>query len=110
MAHFLKELDRYPIFGATVHSPCDGAVVAAVDGRPDLIPPDTDREQLTGNHVVIACQGVSVLLAHFQNGSVGVQTGARVTNGQPLGRVGNSGNTSEPHLHLQAVRCGARTC
>lgn len=100
-------LDRYAIFGATVHSPCDGAVVRAVDGLPDLIPPATDREHLAGNHVVIACQGVNVLLAHLQNGSLTVREGERVSAGRPLGRVGNSGNTSEPHLHVHAVPAGS---
>lgn len=97
-------LEGYVIFGETVHSPCDGPIVAAVNELPDHIPPATDREHPAGNHVVIACEGVNVLLAHLQNGSVTVQAGDRVTTGQPLGRVGNSGNTSEPHLHIHAVR------
>lgn len=97
-------LADYAIFGATVHSPCAGTILTAVGDRPDLIPPDTDREQLAGNHVVIACEGVKVLIAHLQAGSLAVQAGASVAVGQPLGRVGNSGNTSEPHLHIHAVR------
>ena len=97
-------LERYAIFGAAVHSPCDGTIATTVDGRPDLTPPEADRKQLVGNHVVITCQEVSVLLAHLQNGSVAVTPGQQVTTGQPLGRVGNSGNTTEPHLHIHAVR------
>lgn len=97
------KLERYVIFGATVRSPCDGTILEAVDGLPDNIPPATDLEHLAGNHVVITCQGVNVVLAHLQNGSVTVQTGETVTTGQPLGQVGNSGNTSEPHLHIHAV-------
>ncbi len=99
-----KALDRYAIYGATVHSPCDGTVREAVVDLPDLIPPATDRDRVAGNHVVIGCQGVTVLLTHLQNGSVVVSTGDRVTTGQPLGRVGNTGNTTEPHLHIHAVR------
>lgn len=98
------ELERYAIFEETVHSPCDGAVVEAVDGLPDHIPPATDREHPAGNHVVIACQDVQVVLAHLKNGSLQVQAGETVTTGQPLGQVGNSGNTSEPHLHIHAVQ------
>lgn len=43
-------------------------------------------------------------VAHLQQGSLAASTGSAVTGGQPLGRIGNSGNTSEPHLHLHAVR------
>ena len=42
-----------------------------------------------------------VLLAHLQQGSLAVTAGQQVRRGEPLARVGNSGNTSEPHLHLQ---------
>lgn len=98
------ELDRYAIFDAQVHSPCEGRIEAAVDGLPDLIPPQMDREHLAGNHVVIACEGALVLLAHLREGSVAVRPGEEVRYGDPLGRVGNSGNTSEPHLHIHAVR------
>lgn len=100
-------LKRYVIFGETVYSPCDGTVAAAADGLPDHIPPERDSEHPAGNHVVVTCEAVNVLLAHLQNGSVSVQEGEAVPTGQPLGRVGNSGNTSEPHLHVHAVRAGA---
>jgi hypothetical protein len=100
-------LERYAVFGEIVHSPCDGTIVEAVDGLPDHIPPAADREHLAGNHVVISCEGVNVLLAHLQNGSVRVEEGEAVATRQMLGRVGNSGNTSEPHLHIHAVRAGS---
>jgi hypothetical protein len=100
-------LDRYAIFGETVHCPCDGTIVEAVDSLPALIPPAADREHPAGNHVVIRCEDVNVLLAHLQYGSVRAEEGEAVTTGQPLGRVGNSGNTSEPHLHIHAVRAGS---
>jgi hypothetical protein len=102
-----KELSRYEIFGDAIHSPCDGRVEAAVTDLPDHIPPATDRERVAGNHVVVACQGSEVLLAHMRNGSVAVHVGESVQAGQMLGRVGNSGNTSEPHLHIHAVRAGS---
>lgn len=41
-----------------------------------------------------------MFLCHFQNGSIKVKAGDRVTRGQPLGLCGNSGNSSEPHLHI----------
>ncbi len=95
--------DQFVIFGETIHSPCDGVVVSAVDGLPDNDPPARDTEHLAGNHVVIHCEGVNVLLAHMQNGSLLVQADETVRTGQPLGQVGNSGNTTEPHLHIHAV-------
>lgn len=101
-----SELERYEIFGKTVYSPCTGTVVVVVDGLTDYIPPASDRERPAGNHVVITCGRVNVVLAHLQNGSVSVQVGEELSAGQPLGRVGNSGNTSEPHLHVHAVRAG----
>lgn len=99
-----SDVTRYVIFGHTVYSPCDGTVTRAVDGLPDLSPPESDRENRAGNHVVIACQGVNVLLAHLRQGSVAVREGEDVVTGQPIGQIGNSGNTSEPHLHVHAVR------
>ena len=103
---YSADLDRYVIFGRAVYSPCDGTIVAAVDGLVDNIPPRSDRRAPAGNHVVVACHGVDVLLAHLQRGSVSVQPGASVAPGDVVGRVGNSGNTSEPHLHVHAVRGG----
>ena len=98
-----KELERYAIYGATVVSPCAGRVVAAQDGLRDLVPPESERENPAGNHVVIDCGDVDVELAHLKAGSVAVSAGERVVVGQMLGAVGNSGNTTEPHLHMHAV-------
>lgn len=50
---------------------------------------------------------MDVVLAHMTEGSVAVGEGQEVEEGQFLGRVGNSGNTSEPHLHIHAVRTGS---
>jgi hypothetical protein len=102
---FPSDLDRFVISGASVHSPCDGTIVEAVDGLPDLIPPARDREHPAGNHVVIECGDVRVELAHLQNGSAR-PPGTIVVTGDLVGRVGNSGNTSEPHLHMHAIRAG----
>lgn len=99
--------EDYAIYGATIHSPCEGTVATAVDQFPDQRPPTSDPANPAGNHVVIACQGLKVVLAHMQRESVAVQAGDRVATGQPVGRVGNSGNTSEPHLHIHAVPADA---
>jgi murein DD-endopeptidase MepM/ murein hydrolase activator NlpD len=70
---------------------------------PDLPPPEADRANAAGNHIVLSCDGMQVELAHFQQGSINVARGAHVSVGQQLGQVGNSGNSTEPHLHIHAV-------
>jgi len=54
--------------------------------------------------VILFCNGFSVLLAHLQNASLTVSVGNRVRSGNAIGKLGNSGNTTEPHLHIHAVR------
>lgn len=97
----------YRSFGWPVRSPCAGKVVLASDGRPDMAPPQVDdREHLAGNHVVLACGDMHVVLAHFRQGSIRVRADESVSIGQPLGEVGNSGISDEAHLHLHAQRPG----
>lgn len=98
--------ERYVIYGEPVYSPCDGTVTAAVDIYPSQNPPERNTEHVAGNHVILECQGVKILLAHLQQDSVTVEEGETVTTGQQLGRVGNTGNTTEPHLHIHAVDAG----
>lgn len=100
------DLKRYEIFGDSVFAPCTGKVVSAENDRPDMPVPirDPDRTKLTGNHVLLECDGIEILLAHFQHSSVAVKVGDRVVVGDFLGLVGNSGNTTEPHLHISAQR------
>jgi len=97
----------YAIFGDTIYAPCAGRVAAAVDGLADLPVPEADRAHMAGNHVLLECgTEVRVLLAHMRRGSVRVRPGERVAVGRPLGTVGNTGNTNEPHLHVHAQRPG----
>lgn len=100
------DLEGYALFGAPVYSPCDGRITAAEGGLEDLIPPATDPKHPAGNHVLIECQGIEVLLAHLRAGSLRVQVGDPVTTETLLGAVGNTGNTSEPHLHIHGERGG----
>ena len=100
------DLESYAIWGAWVHAPCDGSVLASENGLEDLSPGQTDRENLAGNHVLLDCDGTEVVLAHLRRGSVQVRPGQGVVTGDRLGQVGNSGNTSEPHLHIHAERGG----
>ncbi|HEX8618088.1 MAG TPA: M23 family metallopeptidase [Thermoanaerobaculia bacterium] len=101
-----RELNRYAVFGANVLSPCDGTVVAAVDGLPDNAPGIRDEKRKEGNHVIVRCGDANVTLAHLQKGSVTARPNTTVAAGAILARVGNSGNTTEPHLHIHADRNG----
>lgn len=94
------------IFGDPVVAPCAGRVVAAVDGAPDMPPPQPDRSHMAGNYVMLDCDGAWVLVGHLQRDSVAVRKGDTAPIGVALGRVGNSGNTGEPHLHIHAQRPG----
>jgi hypothetical protein len=101
-----RNLSDYFVYGQLVVAPCDGMVVAATDGRPDMPPGvrDPDRTQLAGNHAIIQCGAYEVLLGHLQPGSVRLVPGVAVSTGDMVGFVGNSGNTDEPHLHVSAQR------
>lgn len=101
-----RDLAAYVIFGTPVVAPCEGDVVAAADGALDMPPPQPDRSHMAGNHVLIDCRGPWVLLGHLQQGSVSVRVGQHLIVGDAIGRVGNSGNTGEPHLHIHAQRPG----
>jgi len=84
-----------------VYAPADGQVVQVVDDLPCGPIGSGDRENPAGNHVVIDIGGGrQVLLAHLRAGSIAVEEGAYVTSGTLVGRVGNSGNSEAPHLHL----------
>ena len=109
-------------FGRLLYSPVAGTVVSVHDGEPDhearrsiltLIPygvsqPRRIRQGLTavlGNHVIIqvAESPYYVGLVHLQRGSVQVSPGEWVCAGDQIGRCGNSGNSTQPHLHIQAM-------
>lgn len=103
-----KDPADYVIFGAKVHAPCAGEIIETENDREDLLPPNTDRTYLTGNHVLIDCGEYTVMLAHFKKGSVQVAPGQKVEVGHMIGQVGNSGNTDEPHLHIHAQHRGTQ--
>ena len=96
------ELDDYYGYTLPVLAPAPGVVFAAHDGEPDIAI-GARRWGLAGlgNHVGIeVAPNEYLFIGHLQPGSVRVQVGDHVTVGQRLGRVGNSGNSSEPHVHL----------
>lgn len=95
-----KGNESYYAFGREVLAPSEGTVVAAIDGVPDNEPGSMNPYSALGNCVVIQHRTNEVsVLAHFRRGSVRVKAGDKVSRGQVLGLCGNSGNSSEPHLH-----------
>ncbi|MFI5723838.1 M23 family metallopeptidase [Streptomyces cyaneofuscatus] len=112
----------FPAFGAPLLAAADATVVRASDGQRDhlsrnslpallylmLIEGDVrsivGAHRIIGNHVILDLgDGTFALYAHLQRGSLQVKAGDTVRAGQLLGRVGNSGNTTEPHLHFQLM-------
>lgn len=109
---------EFPAFGTAVFAPADGEVVVARDGMRDhlsrtswvsfgyLMVESIVRECLgvrtmLGNHVVLRTAHGYVVLAHLRRGSLQAAPGAMVSVGQQIAECGNSGNSSEPHVHVQ---------
>ena len=114
--------ERFVGFGRPVLAPCAGTVVDVHDGEADhaalrsqlaLLPYALGQagrlraglDAVAGNRVTLALPGggAFVALVHLQRGSVADVVGQDVAEGQPLARCGNSGNSTEPHLHVQAM-------
>ena len=94
--------EDYFAFGRDVLAPADGVVTDVIDGVRDNRPGSMSPLSALGNAVFIrhGKNEVSVL-AHFKQGSIKVKVGDAVKKGQVLGLCGNSGNSSEPHIHYQ---------
>lgn len=111
--------ENFPGFGRPVLAPIEGIVVAVHDAEADhpayrglssISYALTQHRRavrgwvaLAGNHVLIENSGVVTALCHLQHGSVEVLPGQHLQVGDLLGRCGNSGNSTEPHVHVQAV-------
>ena len=121
-----EPVERFSGFGRPILAPADGVVVAVHDGEPDH---EARRSQLAlagyllgqrerlrqgvnaiaGNHVLLRLRdgrrggGPFLGLVHLRAGSVRVGVGDAVRTGQPITQCGNSGNSTQPHLHLQVM-------
>ena len=100
--------ESYPGFGADIHAVADGRVVAVVDGLPEQVPGKSPGglplEQYAGNHIVaVLGDGDYALYAHLKTGSIKVHVGDRLSSGQVIASLGNTGNTDGPHLHFHVM-------
>ena len=105
-----SDVHNYTDYGADVLAVADGRVVSAVNNLDDQIPgrlPDPSTiniETVDGNHVVVDLGGGRfAFYAHLQKNSVRVKPGHEVKKGAVLGKLGNTGNTSAPHLHFHVM-------
>lgn len=101
-----EKLEDYGCYGVPVVAPVSGRVAIAEDGEPDMTPGklSMNTEAPEGNHVVIELNGGYLIIAHLKPNSVKVMAGQEVEEGQVIGECGNSGNTSEPHIHIHYQR------
>jgi Peptidase family M23 len=96
---------NYQAYGSEVLAATDGIVTQTKDDIPQNTPTAKSLavpiETIGGNHVIMNIgSGLYAFYAHLQTGSVRVKVGDKVRRGQVLGLLGNSGNSSEPHLHF----------
>jgi len=109
--HEGRVLEDYYSFGQAILSPADGLVMQTRDGirdNPRLGSIDVQARTFQGNFIVIRhAQGEYIYLAHLKEGSLVVKPGDLVKRGQTIGRCGNSGHSTEPHLHFQVQDRGS---
>ena len=95
------KVESYYCWDQPILAPGAGTVAAVVNDLPDNPIGQTDPQNPAGNHVVIDLGNSEfAFLGHMRQGSIAVNVGDTVAVGDELGRCGNSGNTSEPHLHM----------
>lgn len=94
--------ESYFIFNKDIIAPCDAKVVQVIKGIKDNTPGVLNTNDITGNTLVLeTAQKEYLLFAHLKANSILVQEGDLVRQGQVIAKCGNSGNTSQAHLHLQ---------
>ncbi|HHT7139765.1 peptidase M24 [Bacillus anthracis] len=101
-----SKLKDYGIYGAKVMAPASGTVVSINNDEKDLVPGSDDFQSMAGNHIYLRLDetGTFLVLAHLKKGSIKVKEGQHVNEGEFLAQVGNSGSSSEPHLHIHHQR------
>ncbi len=114
--------DRFFAFGQPILAPAAGRVVSVHDGEADHVARRSPLARvpyaltqaarvrggagaIAGNHVILELEGRGgyVVLAHLRAGSIRVHTGEAVAAGRELAACGNSGNSTQPHVHIQVM-------
>ncbi len=96
--------EDYRAFGREVLAPADGIVTDVITGVRDNVPPSMNPYSGLGNAVFIQHSDYEVsVIAHLRMGSVRVKPGQKVKRGEVIGLCGNSGNSSEPHIHFHLM-------
>ncbi len=96
-----KTNDDYYAFGKELIAPCNAEVVIVVDGVKDNVPGELNPIYAPGNTVILKTNNNEYLFfAHFKQNSIVVKQGQKIKQGELLGLCGNSGNSSEAHLHF----------
>ncbi len=126
-------VEDFPAWGQSVFAPFSGRVIDAGDGQSDRLrvnllssivrslivqgSGDNDWRQATGNYLILQGTHAYALFAHLKMHSLRVQLGATVSTNDVIANVGNSGNSSFPHLHFQLMdgpdlnsACGLSCC
>lgn len=103
-----KDVKSYFAYGKNVLAVADAKVIAAVDMYkdqvPGVLPEGMTLAEADGNHIVLDLGGGKyALYAHLKPGSIKVREGDTVRRGQVMALVGNTGNTSAPHLHFHVT-------
>ncbi|WP_438720897.1 M23 family metallopeptidase [Enterococcus sp. AZ103] len=117
------QVEDYYCWGETIYAPCDGEIVVAKDGFPEakrtnlrkdlskardngqnFHPSRNNVQEVAGNYVIIKmAENIFVALCHLQQASIEVAVGEQIKTGEIIGKVGHSGNSFAPHLHLQVM-------
>ncbi len=93
--------EDYYAFGQPIYAVCDAEVVNINTGVRDNKPGEMNPSQALGNSIMLKTNNEEyIVYAHFEEGTITLKQGDIVKQGQYLGNCGNSGNSSEPHLHL----------
>jgi murein DD-endopeptidase MepM/ murein hydrolase activator NlpD len=96
-----RTIEDYYAYAKPVRAPAAGRVVGVHDGDPEALPGRADRNRGGGNRVVMEVAPSQYLfIAHLRAGSIRVAPDQWISQGEIIGAVGNSGNSSEPHVHV----------
>jgi murein DD-endopeptidase len=105
-----KKNESYFAYGKKIHAVADGVVTEVKDGIPQNVPGIASRavpitfDTVGGNHIILDLGGgVYAFYAHLQPGSLKVKVGDKVTAGEVIALLGNTGNSTEPHLHFHLI-------